>query len=108
MTHYVGLDMAQKVTAICGVDDAGRRLWRGQCVTDPDQISRAVAWHGGEDVRVGLETDPMTPWLVHELRARGLNVTCLDAPRAKAALTMRINKPDQNDAEGLAHIMRTG
>jgi transposase len=50
----------------------------------------------------------MTPWLVHELRARGLNVTCLDARHAKAALTMRINKTDQNDAEGLAHIMRTG
>ena len=62
----------------------------------------------GEDARVGIETGPMTPWLVHELRARGLDVTCLDARHARAALKMQINKTDQNDAEGLAQIMRTG
>jgi hypothetical protein len=25
MTHFVGLDVSQKITAICVVDDAGRR-----------------------------------------------------------------------------------
>jgi transposase len=50
----------------------------------------------------------MTPWLVHELRDRGLDVTCLDARHARAALKMQLNKADQNDAEGLAQIMRTG
>ena len=49
------------------------------------------------------------PWLVHELRGRGLEVTChLDARHARAALKMQINKTDPNDAEGLAQIMRTG
>jgi transposase len=108
MTHHIGLDVSQKTTAICVVDDAGHRLWRGQCATDPDQIKRAVTKHGGEDFRIGLETGPMTPWLVHELRDRGLDVTCLDARHARAALQMQINKTDQNDAEGLAQIMRTG
>src|SRR3984957_17007258 len=50
----------------------------------------------------------MTPWLVHELRNLGLEVVCLDARHARAALEMRINKTDQNDAEGLAQIVRTG
>jgi transposase len=50
----------------------------------------------------------MTPWLVHELRGRKLDVVCLDARHARAALKMQINKTDQNDAEGLAQIMRTG
>lgn len=50
----------------------------------------------------------MTPWLVHELRARKLDVTCLDARHASAALKMQMNKTDRNDAEGLAQIMRTG
>src|SRR6516165_6486040 len=68
MTHYVGLDVSQKLTAICVVDDFGHRQWRG----------------------------------------RGLAVTCLDARHARAALKMQINKTDQNDAEGLAQIMRTG
>ena len=50
----------------------------------------------------------MTPWLVHELRGRGLTIICLDARHASAALKMQMNKTDQNDAEGLAQIMRTG
>jgi transposase len=29
MTHYIGLDVSQKLTAICIVDGTGRRLWRG-------------------------------------------------------------------------------
>ncbi len=108
MTRFVGLDVSQKLTAICVVDETGRRLWRGQCATDPGQIERTVRGHAGEDARIGVETGPMTPWLVHELRARGLNVVCLDARHASAALKLQMNKTDQNDAEGLAQIMRTG
>jgi transposase len=106
MTHYVGLDVSQKLTTICIVDDTGRRLWRGQCTSDPEQIFQTVRRHAGEDARIGIETGPMTPWLVHELRSRRLDVTCLDARHARAALKMQINKTDQNDAEGLAQIMR--
>ena len=108
MTHYVGLDVSQKLTAICIVDDTGRRVWRGQCTSNPEQIERVVRRHAEDDARIGIETGPMTPWLVHELRSRGLDVTCLDARHARAALKMQINKTDQNDAEGLAQIMRTG
>jgi len=108
MTPFVGLDVSQKMTAICVVDDAGRRVWRGQCTSDPEQIEQMVRRHAGDDARIGLETGPMTPWLVHELRGRALDVTCLDARHARAALKMQINKTDQNDAEGLAQIMRTG
>ena len=50
----------------------------------------------------------MTPWIVHELRNLGFEVVCLDARHARAALKMQINKNDQNDAEGLAQIVRTG
>lgn len=108
MTRFVGLDVSQKLTSICVVDDTGRRLWRGQCHSDPEQIERAVRGYAGDDASVGLETGPMTPWLVHELRGRGINITCLDARHASAALKMQTNKTDQNDAEGLAQIMRTG
>ena len=108
MTRFVGLDVSQKLTSICVVDDTGRRLWRGQCHSDPEQIERAVRGYAGDDASVGLETGPMTPWLVHELRGRGINITCLDARHASAALKMQMNKTDQNDAEGLAQIMRTG
>jgi transposase len=72
-----------------------------------EQISILVRRHAGDDVRIGVETGAMTPWLVHELRL-GLEVVCLDARHARAALKMQINKTDQNDAEGLAQIVRTG
>ena len=68
----------------------------------------AVRQHAGADARIGIETGPMTPWLVHGLRSQGLDVICLDARHARAALRMQLNKTDRNDAEGLAQIMRTG
>src|SRR6202047_365391 len=108
MSHFIGLDVSQKMTAICVVDNAGRRLWRGQCPTVPEQISVLVRRHAGDDARIGIETGAMTPWLVHELRNLGLEVVCLDARHARAALEMQINKTGQNDAEGLAQIVATG
>jgi transposase len=60
MTHYVGLDMSQKVTAICVVDETGRRLWRGLCTSDPEQIERAVQRHANK-ARIGIETGPKSP-----------------------------------------------
>ncbi|USQ74213.1 IS110 family transposase (plasmid) [Roseomonas mucosa] len=55
-----------------------------------------------------LGTGSLSVWLHGELRARGLPIICIDARHAKAALSMRINKTDRNDAAGLAQIMRTG
>ena len=101
MPHYVGLDVSQKTTAICVVDEQGRRLWRGACVTDPGAISARVLRHAGVvDVKVGIETGSMTPWLVHGLRSAGLDVECLDARRVKAALQMRLNKTTRTTRKG--------
>lgn len=30
MARFVGLDVSQKLTSICVVDDVGRRVWRGK------------------------------------------------------------------------------
>ena len=92
MPHYVGLDVSQKTTAICVVDEQGQRRWRGECATDPGAISARVLKHAGVDAKVGVETGSMTPWLVHGLRDAGLDVRCLDARQVKVALQMRLNK----------------
>jgi transposase len=105
---YVGLDVSQKSTAICVVNERGERQWRGACAGDPGVLASQLKRHAGADARIGIETGAMTPWLVHGLRAAGLTVDCLDARRVKAALQMRLNKTDQNDAEGLAQVMHTG
>ena len=47
MARFVGLEISQKLTAICVVDEAERRLSRGQCATDPGQIERTVRGHAG-------------------------------------------------------------
>jgi transposase len=61
-----------------------------------------------EVARIGLETGQLSTWLFHELRARQLPVICIDARHAKAALSLRINKTDANDAQGIAQIVRVG
>ncbi len=108
MVCYVGLDVSQRTTAICAVDEAGRRIWRGLCPTSPEVIERTIRACAGDGVCLGLETGPLTPWLSQALRERGLEVVCLDARHARAALRLRINKTDQNDAEGLAQMLRSG
>jgi transposase len=50
----------------------------------------------------------LSTWHWHELKKRGLPVICLDARHAKAALSLRVNKTDPNDALGLAQIVRMG
>ncbi len=50
----------------------------------------------------------MASWLWHELKRVGLPVVCIDARHANAALSTRMNKSDQNDARGLAELVRVG
>ena len=106
--RFVGLDVSQRSTSVCILDGHGARVWRGKCATDPSVIEEVIRARAGGPARIGLETGPLTPWLAHELRSRGLEVVCLDARQARAALALRPNKTDANDAEGLARILRLG
>jgi transposase len=108
MTQYVGLDVSLKETKLHVLDEAGNRVWRGRCATEPAAIATAVRQYAPTAVRIGLETGPLTTWLWTALTAESLPMVCLDARHAKKALDMRVNKTDANDAEGLAHLVRTG
>lgn len=108
MARFVGLDVSQLTTSVCVVDQNGNRVWRGSSPTSPEKIALTIRRFAGPDATVGVESGAMSPWLVHELRSLGVNIVCIDARHARAALSMQINKNDRNDAEGLAHVMRTG
>jgi transposase len=64
--------------------------------------------HAPNAERIGFETSAMASWLWHELRRAELPVVCIDARHAHAALSVRMNKSDQNDARGLAELVRVG
>jgi hypothetical protein len=42
MTQYLGLDVSLKETKLHVLDEAGNRVWRGRCATEPAAISAAV------------------------------------------------------------------
>jgi transposase len=108
MPAYAALDVSMKATSVHIVDETGARLWRGKVATDPGALAAALRKHAPDIVRVGLETGPWSTWLCHALADLGLPVVCMDARQVKAALSLKINKTDANDAEGLAHLLRTG
>lgn len=105
---YVGLDVAMNKTAVCLIDEAGERVWQGQCPSSPQGIAAAIALHARGVVRIGMETGPLAVWLWYGLRERELPIVCLHARHAKAALELQHNKTDPNDAHGLAQVVRTG
>jgi transposase len=104
MEQYVGLDVSLKETSLCVVDQTGTTLWQGKCASTPESLARRAP----AATRIGLESGLLSTWHWHALKALGLPVVCLDARHAKAALSLRLNKTDANDAEGLAQIVRTG
>jgi transposase len=108
MGQYVGLDVSLEETKVHVLDEQGKRVWRGTCVSHPAVIEATIRKHAPEAVRIGLETGPLTTWLWQALTDAGLPMVCLDARQAKAALDMKTNKTDANDAEGLAHLVRSG
>jgi transposase len=108
MKQYVGLDVSMEETKIHVLNEEGRRVWRGKCHSDPDAIEAALRKHAPHAVKIGIETGPLTTWLWTELTERGFPMVCLDARHAKRMLDMNMNKTDDNDAEGLAHIVRSG
>ena len=57
MPYYVGLDVSQKTTTICVVDEQGHQLWRGACITDPAAISARVLRHAGSNTKVGTRPE---------------------------------------------------
>lgn len=108
MQQYVGLDVSQKETAICVMDGVGKVMFEGKARSEPGALAKVIAKRAPSAARIGFETGAMSSWLWHELKRIDLPVVCIDARHAHAALSVRINKSDPNDARGLAELMRMG
>lgn len=108
MKQYVGLDVSQKETSVCVVNEAGQIAFEGKAKSDPNALTELLRKRAPYAERIGFETGAMSSWLWHELRRVDLPVVCIDARHAHAALSVRMNKSDQNDARGLAELVRIG
>jgi transposase len=108
MKQYVGLDVSQRETAVCVVSETGQVIFEGKVKSDPGALTNLLRKHAPLAERIGFETGAMASWLWHELRRVDLPVVCIDARHAHAALSVRMNKSDQNDARGLAEMVRVG
>lgn len=108
MGIFAGLDVGDKATHICVVDDEGAIVWRGACGSDPEAVASTLRRNAGGLVRVVLETGSLSAFLYHGLIERNVPVVCICARHAKGVLSARVNKSDVHDAEGLAQLARTG
>jgi transposase len=89
-----------KETKLDLLDEAGNRVWRGRCATEPAAIAAAVRRYAPTAARIGLETGPLTTGLWTALTAEGLPMVCLDARHAKRALDMKGRFIATNGARG--------
>ncbi len=105
---YAGLDISDRSTQVCVVDGSGAVMWAGSCATDPEVIAGTLKRHAPGLVRAILETGPLSAFLYHGLVERGVEVVCVCARHAKGVLSVKVNKSDPHDAEGLAQMARTG
>ena len=108
MEQYIGLDVSLKETHVCVVDGSGAVVSRGREATHPELVASAIVRLAPSGRVVVLETGGQSGWLQGGLEAQGVRAVIVDARRAKAVLSCRLNKTDANDAEGLAHLARTG
>jgi transposase len=108
MEQYVGLDVSMEESSLCVLDEMGKITFEGNVPSRPEAIAKVLQRRAPNANRIVFETGSLSNWLWHELKALGLPVLCLDARHTKAALSMRMNKSDRNDARGLAEMARMG
>jgi len=111
MYLHVGLDISQRKTAICVVNDKGKIVAEGSSLTLPSDIH---GWLVSKNIEltsiqgVCLEAGAMSSFLFKGLEALGLPVVCVEAFQAHQFLKTFRNKTDKNDARGLAQLIRMG
>jgi len=106
MRYYTGLDISMKETVICIVNEEGKVVHKGKSATESEKIAEHLELVKYPLEKIGLESGSLSGFLTVELRKFGLPAICIDARKMAAILSIRINKTDANDAEGIAEAMR--
>jgi transposase len=59
VAQYVGLDVSQKETAVCVVDQNGRVVFEGKAPSDPGALAGLISKRAPSAERIGFETGAM-------------------------------------------------
>jgi transposase len=108
MKNYIGLDVSLKTTSICIMNQEGCIIRQMTVETSPEHIYEATTKQAIAIEKVALECGGTSHWLTKELKKLGLPIICIDARKMSAAIAIRTNKTDKNDAQEIANALRTG
>jgi transposase len=108
MQYYVGLDVSLAETSACVLDQAGQIVREAKVKSDPECLAEFLRGLKLPIRLVGMETGQLSNWLYHGLRDAGVPIVCVESHHMSAALKAQRVKTDQNDARGIAHMMRMG
>src|SRR3979490_2168292 len=108
MDHFAGLDVSDKETSVCIMDDTGKIIREVKVASEPDTLLAVLTNPAYHFKRIGLEAGPLSQWLFSALAEAGLRVVCVETRHMQAVLKAQINKTDRNDARGIAQMIRVG
>ena len=99
----IGLDLGDRVTHLCVLDEAGAAVERRQVATRPESLRRALASYPPS--RVVLEVGTHSPWVSRVVTEVGHEAVVAN-PRRLAVIYANESKNDRVDAEALARVGR--
>lgn len=108
MRNYVGLDVSLKSTAICMLDEKGKRIQEGEVESTPEAIHEFLLKTDLGVEQIGLESGNLTHYLKKGLLKMQYRVAVMESRKMAAILATIINKTDKNDARGIAEALRVG
>lgn len=102
--RYCGMDVSDRSSRICIIDEGGEVIHEGLVMNDPDGLRQY--FEGMEPMVVGIEACGTSAWLAEEIGRYGHEVKVVH-PQSIEAL-VRGRKTDRNDARMLAQVLRGG
>lgn len=92
MVYYAGLDLSMETTAVCVIDETGRKVLTAAVDSSAVSIAEALAKVSSID-RTVLETGRMSGAICLGLMELGVPIVCIDTRQAHQSLkAMRANK----------------
>jgi transposase len=103
--NYCGIDVANKTSCICIINDQGAVLHRETIATESGDLESALQGLG--ELKVIIEASPLAEVIASRVEAQGHTPVIID-PRAAKHLVSSKKKTDARDAQTLAEIGRGG